>query len=72
MILRIRIFCQIVKKITVLIMYADDILLLSESPESLQNILDTLHEYCNDWKLSVNVCKTKIIVLRKNGRLKQN
>lgn len=34
-------------------MYADDIVLLSESPEGLHNMLDTLHEYCNDWKLSV-------------------
>lgn len=54
-----------------LMMYADDMVLLSESPEGLQNILDTLHEYCNDWKLSVNVCKTKIVVFRKSGRLKQ-
>lgn len=26
---------------------------------------------CNDWNLSVNVCKTKIVVFRKSGRLKQ-
>lgn len=42
-------------------MYSDDMVLLSETLEGLQNIHDTLHEYCNDWKLSVNVCKTKIV-----------
>ena len=46
--------------------------LFSESPEGLQNILDTLHGYCNDWKKSVNVCKTnKVIFFRNFGRLKQ-
>lgn len=55
-----------------LMMYSDDKVLLSEFPESLQNIHDTLHEYCNDWKLSVNVCETKIVVFRKSGRLKQS
>lgn len=52
-------------------MHADDMVLLSNSPEGLQNILDTRHEFCNDWKLLVNVCKIKIVVLRKSGRLKQ-
>lgn len=46
-------------------MYAADMVLLSESPEGLQNMLDTLHEYCNDWKLTVNVCKTKIVDFKK-------
>lgn len=52
-------------------MYADDMALLSESLDGLHNILGTLPDYCNDWKLSVIVCKTKIVVFRKSGRLKQ-
>ena len=46
-------------------MYADDIVLhiLSNSSNGLQQKLYKLHEYCNDWCLSVNVNKTKVIVL---------
>lgn len=35
-------------------------------------MLDTLYSYCNDWKLFVNVSKTKIVVFKKSGRLNQN
>ena len=43
------------------LMYADDVVLLSTSPHSLQNQLNTLHQYCNKWHLNVNIQKTKII-----------
>jgi len=36
-------------------------------PGSFQSIL-----YCNKWRLTVNVDKTKILVFRKEGRLPQN
>jgi hypothetical protein len=39
-------------------MFADDILLLSESAEGLQKSLDKLSEYCKKWQLPVNVKKT--------------
>lgn len=42
-----------------LMMYADDMVLFSESPEGLQSILDKLHEYCNDWKISIMCVKQK-------------
>lgn len=44
------------------LLYADDTILISESPEDLQNMLNSLHDYCNKWKMSVNLSKTKIIV----------
>jgi hypothetical protein len=34
-------------------MYADDIILLSSTAESLQAKLDILDSYCNDWCLTV-------------------
>ena len=55
-----------------LMLYADDMVLFSDSPEGLQKMLDVLYSYCNDWKLSVNVSKTKIVVFRKSGRLNPN
>lgn len=55
-----------------LIMYADDTVLFSETEQGLQNMLDCLQQYTSKWKLTVNVDKTKIVVFRKGGRLKNN
>ena len=39
--------------------FADDLVLTSESAEGLQNCMDTLSNYCMEWKLHVNlVCST--------------
>ena len=50
-------------------MYADDTLLLAESPEDLQNYLDTLNEYCNNFDLKINTSKTKIFIFSR-GKFK--
>ena len=50
-----------------LIMYADDTVLIAESVESLQEMLNTLYRYTKEWNLTVNVQKTKIVVFR-NGK----
>ena len=49
------------------LMYADDIVLLPESPIGLQNCLNNLLEYCLQWKLSVNLKKTKVIIFNINS-----
>jgi hypothetical protein len=36
------------------LLYADDILLVSESEEGLQNGLNVLSKCCSSWKLEVN------------------
>ncbi len=41
--------------------YGDDTILISESPEYLQNMLDNLHECCIRWKLHINPSKIKIV-----------
>ena len=38
-----------------LLVYADDIIIFSDSPEGLQKSLDILFQYCNKWKLNVNI-----------------
>ena len=53
-------------------MYADDTAILSETPEGLQATLDKLYEYCNKWGLKLNTTKTKVMVFRKRGRLRQH
>ena len=42
-----------------LLFYADDTILISESNISLQNTLDDFVDYCNTWKLNINEDKTR-------------
>ena len=55
-----------------LLMYADDMVLLSESPESLQVLLNSLYNYNTQWNLTLNSDKTKIMVFRNGGNLREN
>ena len=52
-----------------LLMYADDIVLFSETEDGLQSGLNVLHDYCQKWKLTVNTQKTKIVIFRKGGTI---
>ena len=52
--------------------YADDIVLVSNSIEGLQNHVDKLYDFCNQWKMTVNLMKTKILVCRGGGPLSMN
>ena len=54
------------------LMYADDNVLISETPVGLQQKLNTLYQQCQRLGLVVNLNKTKIIVFRKGGFLGQN
>ena len=56
----------------VLLLFADDMVLIGETPEDLQMSLNNLSEYCNTWGLEVNTAKTKIVVFRKRGGTRLN
>ena len=47
------------------LLYADDTIILAESAKDLQDTLNAFENYCNQWKLSVNVDKTKSIIFSK-------
>ena len=47
-----------------LLLYADDSVLFSQTPEGLEIGFNILQEYCNTWKMEVNVGKIKVIVFR--------
>jgi hypothetical protein len=47
------------------LLHADDTVMLAESAEELQLALNIFERYCSEWKLSMNVSKTKIVVLFK-------
>ena len=50
------------KKMNVCIhLYADDIALISDNDRYLQQMLNFVHEWCNQWKLSVNTTKTQVV-----------
>ena len=50
------------------LLYADHLLLISTSAEGLQQSLDRLSKYCQDWLLKINPTKTKVIVFQKKSR----
>ena len=50
------------------IIWADDLLILSETEQGLQKMLDSLHIFSEHNGLKVNMDKTKIMVFNKSGR----
>ena len=42
-------------------LYADDIVLISDSQTGLQKHLNALHTFCSKWHLIVNISKTKVL-----------
>ena len=55
-----------------MLLYANDIVLFGNSAEQLQDGLNLLSNYCQRWKLTVNIAKTKVMVFRKGGALPRN
>ena len=47
------------------LLYADDTLVLAESPEELQLALDEVGNYCHNWGLTINQTKTKVVIFSK-------
>ena len=45
-----------------LLLFADDTVLFSNSREDLQVTLNVFETYCDKWKLTVNITKTKVLV----------
>ena len=53
------------------LLYADDTVLFSDDKDDLQFQIDQFQQYCQIWKLSVNVSKTKIVVFFRGTFIKQ-
>ena len=47
-----------------ILLYAGDIVLLSDCEENLQSMLHTLREWCYKWELTINGNKSKVMHFR--------
>ena len=54
------------------LLYADDLVILSTSPEDLQLKLNRLNEYCTKWKLNINMSKSKVVEFNRTGKLNRH
>ena len=46
------------------LLYADDVVLLAGSPHDLQQLIDIVATYCGTWRLTVNMDKSKVLVVK--------
>ena len=54
------------------LLYADDLVLLSPTQQGLQQHLDLLEQYCQNWALTVNFNKSKIMIFQKKPRSQES
>ena len=55
-----------------MLLFADDVALTADTVNGLQQQLNVLNKYCQEWKLSVNIQKTKILVFKNGGNLSKH
>ena len=51
------------------LLWADDLVLLALDGQSLQKLINVVHNFCTKWGLSVNISKTAILIFNSSGRL---
>ena len=51
------------------LLYADDLIMMSNSAEGLQTCIDNLEEYCKKWHWTINTVKSKIIIFNESGKI---
>lgn len=52
----------------VVLLYADDTVLFAESEDEMHFLLNDFSKYCKDWKLNINVDKTKFLIFSDRRR----
>ena len=50
-------------------MFADDIACVSDTVVGFQRQLNILHDFCKEYKLEVNIDKTKVMGFKNGGQL---
>ena len=49
------------------LLYADDLVFISESANGLQRCLNDLNSFCDKWHMKINLTKTKCMIITRNG-----
>ena len=63
---------QVGDEIVNILLYADDLIILAKSEAGLQLMLNKCTDWCHQWRLTINVQKTKIIHFRKQSQAVTN
>ena len=50
------------------LLFVDDMVLVANNEEELQHLVEKVKVYCDKWLLEVNVNKTKVVVVSKDGK----
>ena len=50
------------------LLWADDLVIMALDIKSLQKLIDRVHNFCEEWGLSVNISKTAIMIFNTRGR----
>ena len=50
------------------LLYADDIVIFSDTEANLQTLLNTVNKWCCQWRLKINLNKTNIVHIRKQSQ----
>lgn len=59
---------EIGTRIIKLLMYADDIVILADTADKLQRMINSLIDYCSRWNLTINLGKSEIMIFGKGMR----
>ncbi len=51
------------------LLFADDLLMISDTVNGLQKKLNVLQKYCLKWNLTVNMYKSKVVVFKRGGAI---
>ena len=51
-----------------ILLYADDVVIMSDSEENLQKMINCVYSWCRRWRLCANLAKTKVIHFRAERR----
>ena len=49
------------------LLYADDVVLMAETPEKLQTLIDVVDEFCKKWHMEINLKKSQAMVVGTHG-----
>ena len=52
-----------------MILSADDIVIFTTNPISLQSQIESIHHYSEQWGLKINANKTKVCISKKENKL---